>query len=66
MLSPDYEKRKHVERVKTVLIGLTIGCLLAGVLFYARYQSTRGNAASPPSAPASPGSAPAPAPTPAP
>ncbi|MCU0689043.1 MAG: hypothetical protein MUE97_04800 [Phycisphaerales bacterium] len=69
MLSPDYEKRKHLDRVKTVLIGLTIGCLLAGLLFYARYQSSQraasGSAPPATSSPATPG-AQTPQPTPAP
>lgn len=33
---PDYDKRQKRERLRTVLIGLTIGCALSAMLFFAR------------------------------
>lgn len=33
---PDYDQRQKRERIRTVLIGLTIGCALSAMLLFAR------------------------------
>lgn len=62
---PDYDKRQKRERIRTVLIGLTIGCALSAMLLFAR--SAMKPAATPgPAAPAATTSSPATGPSPAP
>ena len=52
---PDYDQRQKRERIRTVLIGLTIGCALSAMLLFARSAMKPATPApAPANAPASP------------
>ena len=48
MNSAAYEKRASRDRLRTLLIGLGVGCALSALIFSAKYRSSKSKAAAPP------------------